>query len=74
MKLGPKNQPVKLQAAAHDFADDDGSRRYGREVDLLAATPLNKVLSAEVRAAFFDGARPGFADRQKIWLTLEAKY
>jgi len=74
LKLGPKNQPVKLQAAAHDFADDDGSRRYGREVDLLAATPLNKVLSAELRAAFFDGGRPGFADRQKIWLTLEAKY
>jgi hypothetical protein len=63
-----------LQAAVHDFADDDGSRRYGREVDLLAATPLNSVLSAEVRAALFEGDRPGFADRQKVWFTLEAKY
>lgn len=74
IKMGPKSLPVKLQAAAHDFADDDGSRRYGREVDVMASVPLTKILSAEVRAAFFDGARPGFADRHKVWLTLEAKY
>ncbi|UTP38441.1 hypothetical protein M9M90_14610 [Phenylobacterium sp. LH3H17] len=74
IKMGPKSLPVKLQAAAHDFADDDGSRRYGREVDVMASVPLTKILNAEVRAAFFDGARPGFADRHKVWLTLEAKY
>lgn len=74
VKLGRKSLPVKLQAAAHEFTDDDGSRRYGREVDLMAGVPLTKFLSAEVRAAFFDGARPGFADRHKVWLTLEAKY
>ncbi len=74
VKFGPKGTPVKLQAAAHDFTDDDGSRRYGREVDLLAAVPLSKLLTAEARVAVFDGARPGFADRQKIWITLEAKY
>lgn len=74
LKWGPKNQAVRLQAAVHDFADDDGSRRYGREVDLLAATPLNSVLSAEVRAAIFEGDRPGLADRQKVWFTLEARY
>ncbi|MCW5761325.1 MAG: hypothetical protein KIS90_16265, partial [Phenylobacterium sp.] len=72
--LGPKAVPLKLQVAAHEFADDDGSRRYGRELDLLAAVPMNRILSAEVRAAIFDGARPGFADRHKLWLTLEAKY
>lgn len=74
IEMGPKPLPVKLQATAHDFADDDGSRRYGREVDLMASVPLTKILSAEVRAAFFEGARPGFADRHKVWLTLEAKY
>lgn len=74
VKLGPKATPLKLQVAAHDFTDDDGSRRYGREVDLLAGVPLTKLLSAEVRVAVFDGVRPGFADRQKVWLTLEAKY
>lgn len=74
LKLGAKGTPVKLQAAMHDFTDDDGSRRYGRELDLLASIPINKLLSAEVRAAVFDGARPVFADRHKVWLTLEAKY
>lgn len=74
VKVGPKSLPVKLQVAAHDFTDDDGSRRYGREIDLMAGVPLTKLLSAEVRAAFFDGARVGFADRHKVWLTLEAKY
>jgi hypothetical protein len=74
MPLGPKALPLKLQAVAHDFTDDDGSRRYGRELDLLAAIPINKVLSAELRTAFFDGARPGFADRHKVWLTFEARY
>jgi hypothetical protein len=72
--LGPKATPLKLQAVAHDFTDDDGSRRYGHEIDLLAAVPINKVVSAELRTAFFDGARPGFADRHKVWLTLEARY
>lgn len=74
LKLGPKGVPLTLQGAAHDFADEDGSRRYGREVDLLASVPLNKILTAEIRAAVFDGAPPGFADRHKLWLTLEAKY
>ncbi|MBL8556208.1 MAG: hypothetical protein JNL41_18165 [Phenylobacterium sp.] len=66
--------PLKLQAAAHTFSDDDGSRRYGRELDLLASLPLTPKLSGEVKAAFFDGARPGFADRTKLWLTLEYRY
>lgn len=69
-----KATPLKLQVAVHDFTDDDGSRRYGRELDLLAGVPLGRRLSAELRAALFDGARPGFADRHKVWLTLEARY
>lgn len=73
-KLGPKAIPLTLQAAAHDFTDDDGSRRYGREFDLAASIPITKRLTAEARAASFDGVRPGFADRQKFWLTLEAKF
>ena len=74
LKLGPKALPVRLQAAVHDFAEDDGSDRYGRELDLLAAAPVTKALTAEVKAAFFDGDRPGFADRSKVWVTLEFKY
>lgn len=45
-----------------------------RAIALLAAVPINQVLSAEPRTAFFDEARPGFADRRKVGLTLEARY
>ena len=74
VQLGLKATPLKLQVAAHDFADDDGSRHYGQEFDLLVGAPLTKALSAEIKAAFFNGARPGFADRTKVWLTLEYRY
>ena len=40
----------------------------------LAVVPVNKQLSAERRAAFFDGARPGFADRHRVWLAREANW
>lgn len=66
--------PLRVQAAAHEFTDDDGSARFGREFDLLLAAPLSKQVSAELKAAFFDGARPAFADRTKVWLTLEYRY
>jgi hypothetical protein len=74
VKLGGKAPPLKLQASAHDFTDDNGSRRYGRELDLLAALPLTNSLAAELKAAFFDGATPAFADRTKMWMTLEYRY
>jgi hypothetical protein len=66
--------PVKLQAAVHDFADADGGQDYGREIDALISTPLTPHLTAELKAAAFDGATPAFTDRTKVWLTLEAKY
>jgi hypothetical protein len=74
LKVGPHETPVRFMAAAHHFTDEDGSRRYGRELDLLVAAPLGKQLTAEVKAAFFDGARAPFADRSKLWVTLELKY
>lgn len=69
-----KGAPLKLAAAVHHFADDDGSRRYGQELDLLASLALTKAITAEAKAAFFDGSRPQFPDRTKVWLTLEFKY
>lgn len=64
---------VKLTAAAHDFADADGGVQFGREVDAAILLPLDKRLSAELKAAQFDGDTPAFPDRTKIWLTLEFK-
>lgn len=74
VKLGPREIPLKLQASVHDFASDGGSVRYGRELDLLAGAPITRTVSAELKAAFFDGATPAFADRSKVWMTLEYRY
>lgn len=72
--LGGRMPPLKLQASAHEFTDAGGSTHYGREVDLLAGVPVSPHLNAELRAAGFDGANSAFADRQKVWMTLEYKY
>lgn len=66
--------PLRLQAAAHDFADADGSTAYGRELDLLLAAPINKRLTAEAKAAFFHAHHPAFPDRTKVWVTLDLKH
>lgn len=73
-KLGQTGKPVTFSAAAHDFTDADGSNRYGREFDLVASAPISKTVSAEIKAARFNGDRPGFADRTKVWFTLEFRY
>lgn len=71
LKLDPKATLLKLQAAVHDFTDDDGSARYGREFDLLAGLPL--TLTAEIRH-LLRRVWPDFTGRHKIKLQLEATY
>lgn len=67
-------KPVKLAAAVHDFADADGGADYGRELDAAVSVPLAKSLSAELKAARFDGEATAFPDRTKVWVTLEFKH
>jgi hypothetical protein len=69
--VGPRK--LKLAAAIHDFTDADGDIAYGREFDVSATLPLTPRLTFEAKAARFDGDRPAFADRTKVWLTLELK-
>ena len=64
---------LKLAAAVHDFTDADGGLDYGSEVDASASLPLTPRLSFEVKAARFNGDLPAFADRTKVWVTLELK-
>ncbi len=64
---------LKLAAAVHDFTDADGALDYGREFDASAAMALTPALSLEFKAARFDGDLPAFADRTKVWVTLEFK-
>lgn len=73
LKLVSTGKPLKLQLAVHDFAAAGGGQAYGREFDALASYPLTKRLSAELKAARFDGSSPAFPDRTKVWATLEFK-
>lgn len=66
--------PVSLGFAWHDFASDDGDTDFGSELDLVAGLALTERLSAEAKAAFFDGETGGPADRSKIWLSLVFDY
>ena len=69
--VGPRK--LKLAAAIHDFSDADGGLDYGNEVDASASLPLTPKLSFEIKAARFNGDTPAFADRTKVWVTLELK-
>ena len=64
---------IRLQIAAHDFEAANGGQDYGSELDVLAAYPLTKRLNLEAKVARFDGSSPAFADRTKVWVTLEFK-
>lgn len=64
---------LRLAAAVHDFTDADGGLDYGGEIDASATLPLTPKLSFEMKAARFDGDTPAFADRTKVWVTLELK-
>ncbi len=68
-KLGP----VKLDAVYHDFQAEDGGGSFGKELDLAATWPVNRIFNTQLKFAGFDGDRPGYTDTYKVWLTLEAK-
>jgi hypothetical protein len=73
LNFGSGRHPLKLSGAVHDFAEADGRADLGRELDLAASAPLSKRLSAEVKAAKFQGAGRAIPDRTKVWFTLEFK-
>jgi len=68
-KLGP----VKLDVVYHDFQAEDGGGSFGKELDLAATWPVNRIFSTQLKFAGFDGDRTGYTDTYKVWLTLEAK-
>lgn len=70
---GPHGKPVKIQAALHQFDEAGGGAGLGRELDASISMPLTPKTGAELKAAAFQGDRPAFPDRTKIWLTLEFK-
>jgi hypothetical protein len=70
---GPRGKPVKIQAVLHRFDEARGGAGLGRELDASVSMPLTPKIGAELKAAVFQGDRPAFPDRTKIWLTLEFK-
>ncbi|MBS0384840.1 MAG: hypothetical protein JSS00_05775 [Proteobacteria bacterium] len=69
----PAAQPVALTLTAHTFSDDGGARDFGDEIDASARFTLSPHAALEFAAAAFNGADPRFADRDKIWVSLEYK-
>lgn len=67
----PAAQPVAFTLSAHSFADDSGSRDFGSELDASARFTLSPHAAIEVAAATFNGDDPRFADRDKLWVSLE---
>jgi hypothetical protein len=68
-KLGDWTGLVKL----HDFRTDRGSTNFGREYGVMIKRSLGAGLSAEVKAALFDGD-DGRADVSKLWFTLNGHW
>ncbi len=56
------------------MADDGGEVDFGSEFDASVRFGLSEHVSFEAKAAAFDGEDPRFADRTKLWLTLEYRY
>lgn len=67
----PAAQPVALTLTAHNFTDDGGGRDFGNELNASARFTLTPHASLELAAASFRGDDPRFADRDKLWVSLE---
>lgn len=71
---GPHGRPVSLTLAGHDFSDDDGATAFGRELDAAARFAIDDRVSLEFKAAGFESDDARFADRSKLWITIEFHY
>jgi hypothetical protein len=71
MRPWPGAQSVALTFVAHNFTDDGGGADFGDEFDASARLTLTPHVAVEVAAAAFDGRDARFADRNKLWVSLE---
>lgn len=59
----------------HDFETERGSASLGSEIDLELVARFGEHWSAGVKYADYDGVpTPGFADRNKLWLSVDFTY
>lgn len=70
----PVGRSAVLSLSAREFHDADGDTGYGREFDASARLVVDARWAVEAKVARFDGARPAFADRTKVWVSLEHSF
>lgn len=70
----PVGRAAVLATSWRELQDDGRDILYGREFDTSARLTLDAHWAAEIKVARFDGARPAFADRTKIWASVEHSF
>lgn len=65
---------VMAAVTYHDYEAERVSTSFGSEVDVEVVARLGDNWSAGVKYATYDGDNSTFADRDKLWLTVEFKY
>lgn len=70
----PGDRRAQLGLSAHEFRGGNGAGQLGRELDVSVRLGLGQGWDVELKSAFFDGRGARFADRQKIWMTLERAF
>ena len=73
LKLAGKVGPAKVALFYHDYSADFGGADLGSEVDVVAAYPVSKTLSVQLKYASYD-ADAHASDTDKLWFTISAKY
>lgn len=69
----PVGRSATLAASWRGFSDASDDVRFGDEMDLSATLVLDDHWNVELKAAHFDGAA-GYADRDKLWVSLEYRF
>ena len=70
----PVGRSAVVTVSARDIHDAGGDVRYGREFDASARLVVDARWAVEAKLARFDGDRPAFADRTKVWVSLEHSF
>jgi len=69
----PIGQAIAILGSWRDFSDAQDTVSYGQEFDVSARLTLDERWAFELKSAVFDGDG-GFADRSKVWASLEYRF
>jgi hypothetical protein len=69
----PVGRSATFSASWRTFADADDTQDFGTEFDVSAAWAIDAHWGLEIKAAQFDGDFT-YADRSKLWLSVEYRY